>query len=129
MFIRALFLMFIMVAMPFTTAAMTGVGRGGLHQRAYYYGYELVVLPSDEVTEFALFSGRGKRRHKRDDEELTIPLMTLAQLEGRLNRMRERSIVSVHYREQKLPKQDAVVLRDHLREVCRSNKLRCVFAI
>ena len=129
MTIRALLLIVIMVAIPSVASAMTGADRAGLHHRAHYYGWELVVLPSGEATEFALFSGRGKRRHKKVDEEIQIPLMSLAELEDRLNAMRPRSIISVHYREQKLPKQDAVALRDHLREVCQDNRLRCVFAI
>lgn len=129
MIMRALLITLVVVALPSTAAAMTGAGRGGLDHRAHYYGYELVVLPTGEATEFALFSGRGKRRGKADDADREIPLLTLAQLEHRLDHMRPRSIVSVHYRDEKLPKQDAVALRDHLREVCQSNKLRCVFAI
>ena len=124
MTIRALLLL-IMIVIPSVASAMTGSDRGGLHYRAHYYGWELVVLPSDEATEFALLSGR----RNKDDEDSTVPHLTLSQLEDRLNRMRPRSVVSVHYYEQRLAKPDAAVLRAHLRDVCRSNRLRCVFAI
>jgi hypothetical protein len=129
MTIRALVLLFVMLAMPFVASSMTGAGRAGLHHRAHYHGWELVVLPSNDATEFALFSGRGTRQQNNDDEDTIVPLMTLAQLEDHLNQMRPRSIVSVHYKEQKLSNAEAAELRNHLREVCRSNRLRCVFAI